>query len=112
LTVSIDRLIDGSETAQALADDVRGGLTAEPKSLPPRWFYDAAGSALFEEITRLPEYYPTRAERAILDQRSADIAAASRARSLLELGSGSSAKTRLLLDALGATGRLETCPWM
>ena len=73
---------------------------ARPKTLPPKWFYDARGSELFEEITRLPEYYPTRAEREILVARAAEIAAATGARTLVELGSGSSEKTRHLLDAL------------
>ncbi|NUP37229.1 MAG: L-histidine N(alpha)-methyltransferase, partial [Streptomyces sp.] len=71
-----------------------------PKTLPPKWFYDAHGSELFEQITELPEYYPTRAEREILIARSAEIAAATHARTLIELGSGSSEKTRYLLDAL------------
>ena len=91
---------------QALRDDVRNGLTSSPKVLPPRWFYDARGSELFEEITRLPEYYPTRSERAILTQRAAEVASVTRAKTLVELGSGSSDKTRLLLDALTRTGDL------
>jgi L-histidine N-alpha-methyltransferase len=84
----------------ALRADVHRGLTGHPKTLPPKWFYDAHGSDLFERITELPEYYPTRAEREILVDRSGDIAAATRARTLVELGSGSSEKTRHLLDAL------------
>ncbi|MFJ7068530.1 L-histidine N(alpha)-methyltransferase [Streptomyces sp. NPDC101115] len=84
----------------ALRADVLHGLTRTPKELPPKWFYDAHGSDLFEEITRLPEYYPTRAEREILIARAAEIAAATGARTLVELGSGSSEKTRHLLDAL------------
>ena len=94
--------------AQALRADVTRGLTETPKSLPPKWFYDEQGSVLFEEITRLPEYYPTRAEREILVARAADIAAATGARTLVELGSGSGEKTRLLLEALRARGRLTT----
>lgn len=86
--------------AKALAADARAGLTASPKTLPPKWFYDAYGSELFEEITRLPEYYPTRAEREILAARAPDIARITAAHTLVELGSGSSEKTRLLLDAL------------
>src|SRR5262249_28271378 len=81
-------------------------LTATPKWLPPRWFYDARGSELFEDITRLPEYYPTRAEREILARHAADIAAATNAKTLIELGSGSSEKTRLLLSALRTRGSL------
>ena len=84
----------------ALRQDVRTGLTAEPKTLPPKYFYDARGSELFDEITRLPEYYPTRAESAILHEHADEIAALSQARTLVELGSGTSAKTRLLLRAL------------
>src|SRR3984885_14490014 len=93
---------------EALRADVRAGLTASPKTLPPKYFYDARGSELFEEITRLPEYYPTRAERAILTARAGEIAARTEAKTLVELGSGSSEKTRLLLDALTAYGSLGT----
>ena len=93
--------------AASLRADALAGLTATPKSLPPKWFYDAQGSALFEKITELPEYYPTRAERSILRAVAAEIAALSKARVLVELGSGSSEKTRLLLSALRAAGTLE-----
>jgi dimethylhistidine N-methyltransferase/ergothioneine biosynthesis protein EgtC len=86
--------------ARSLAADVSAGLAATPKTLPPKWFYDAHGSELFEEITRLPEYYPTRAEREILAERAMEIARATGAHTLVELGSGSSEKTRLLLDGL------------
>jgi L-histidine N-alpha-methyltransferase len=103
----IDRLLPPGFLAAALRQDARAGLLATPKSLPPKWFYDAAGSALFEKITELPEYYPTRAERAILRSAAGQVAAASRARTLVELGSGSSDKTRLLLDALRAAGTLR-----
>jgi L-histidine Nalpha-methyltransferase len=91
----------------ALRADVRAGLTAVPKTLPPKYFYDARGSELFDEITRLPEYYLTRAETSILRRHSADIAALSRCESLVELGSGTSAKTRLLLRALLDGGSLR-----
>src|SRR5947199_1342920 len=104
---SLDRRLPPGFLEEALRADARTGLTAEPKSLPPKWFYDAAGSALFDKITELPEYYPTRAERAILRSAAGQIAAASRARTLVELGSGSSDKTRLLLDALRAAGSLH-----
>ncbi|WP_435209126.1 L-histidine N(alpha)-methyltransferase [Streptomyces sp. bgisy034] len=87
-------------TDAALRADVLKGLTGTPKTLPPKWFYDAEGSELFEKITELPEYYPTRAEREILVDRAGEIAAATGARTLVELGSGSSEKTRFLLDAL------------
>jgi len=93
--------------AASLRADALAGLTATPKSLPPKWFYDAQGSALFEKITELPEYYPTRAERSILAAAAAEIAELSQARTLVELGSGSSEKTRLLLSALRAAGSLR-----
>lgn len=91
----------------SLRRDVRAGLTATPKSLPPKYFYDARGSELFDEITHLPEYYPTRAETEILTEHASAIATASGARTLVELGSGTSAKTRLLLDAFTSLGTLE-----
>lgn len=78
--------------------DVQRGLTSDPKTLPPKYFYDERGSRLFEEITRLPEYYLTRAERSILESRAHDIARLAGADTLVELGSGSSEKTRLLID--------------
>ncbi|MGW5370007.1 L-histidine N(alpha)-methyltransferase [Streptomyces sp. NPDC004009] len=96
----VTRTLPEDATDAALRADVRDGLTADPKTLPPKWFYDARGSDLFERITELPEYYPTRAEREILLARAGEIAAASRARTLVELGSGSSEKTRHLIDAL------------
>ena len=83
------------------------GLTATPKELAPKYFYDDRGSDLFDRITRLPEYYPTRAERTILKERAGEIAAVSGADTLVELGSGTSEKTRLLLDACAAGGRLR-----
>jgi L-histidine N-alpha-methyltransferase len=90
-----------------LRADARAGLTASPKALPPKWFYDEEGCRLFDEITRLPEYYPTRSERVILARHAADIAARTSADTLVELGSGTSEKTRLLLDALSAQGSLR-----
>ena len=90
-----------------MAADVRAGLTKPFKELSPRYFYDERGSALFEQITTLPEYYPTRCERAILERRSGEIVEAAHPRALIELGSGSAAKTRVLLDAMGAAGCLE-----
>ncbi|MDT0449388.1 L-histidine N(alpha)-methyltransferase [Streptomyces hesseae] len=98
----LTRTLPLDATAAALRADVSEGLTRSPKELPPKWFYDARGSELFDEITLLPEYYPTRAEREILIARSGEIAAATRARTLVELGSGSSDKTRHLLDELSA----------
>jgi L-histidine Nalpha-methyltransferase len=91
----------------ALRADVRAGLFATPKTLPPKYFYDARGSELFEQITRLPEYYLTRAETLILRRHAAEIAGLSRCESLVELGSGTSAKTRLLLRALLDGGTLR-----
>ncbi|MFJ8969417.1 MULTISPECIES: L-histidine N(alpha)-methyltransferase [unclassified Streptomyces] len=96
----LTRTLPMDATDAALRADVLSGLTRHPKTLPPKWFYDARGSELFEEITRLPEYYPTRAEREILAARAEEIAAASGARTVIELGSGSSEKTRHLLDVL------------
>ncbi|MFH8336891.1 L-histidine N(alpha)-methyltransferase [Streptomyces sp. AM6-12] len=96
----VTRTLPEDATEAALRADVERGLTDDPKWLPPKWFYDARGSELFDKITELPEYYPTRAEREILVARSGEIAAASGARTLIELGSGSSEKTRHLLDAL------------
>ncbi|MGA5200743.1 L-histidine N(alpha)-methyltransferase [Streptomyces variegatus] len=96
----LTRTLPEDATGAALRADVQRGLSGRPKTLPPKWFYDAHGSDLFERITELPEYYPTRAERDILLARSGDIAAATRARTLVELGSGSSEKTRHLIDAL------------
>ncbi|MGH3275897.1 MAG: L-histidine N(alpha)-methyltransferase [Streptosporangiaceae bacterium] len=96
-----------SQYLDTLRTDVAAGLTASPKALPPKYFYDARGSELFEEITQLPEYYPTRAETAILARRAREIAGLARCASLVELGSGTSAKTRLLLRALLETGTLR-----
>ncbi|MFI7607796.1 L-histidine N(alpha)-methyltransferase [Micromonospora sp. NPDC049366] len=100
--------LEEQDLARGLRDDVRVGLTADPKWLPPKWFYDARGSELFEEITRLPEYYPTRAERTVLAAEAPAIADLTRAKTLIELGSGSSEKTRLLLDAFSRRGGLGT----
>jgi L-histidine N-alpha-methyltransferase len=91
-----------------LAEDVREGLSSPFKELPPKYFYDERGSQLFERITELPEYYPTRAERSILESVSGEIAATARPTTLIELGSGAAAKTRVLLDAISAAGTLET----
>lgn len=93
--------------AASLRDDVREGLDCRPRELPPKWFYDERGCELFERITRLPEYYPTRRERAILARRAAAVAECTGADTLVELGSGTSEKTRLLLDAMAAAGRLR-----
>jgi L-histidine N-alpha-methyltransferase len=103
----VDIYLTPDHAERALRQDARLGLTSTPKWLQPKWFYDARGSDLFEEITRLPEYYPTRTESSILRSRAADIAGRTRAHTLVELGSGSSEKTRLLLDALREAGTLH-----
>jgi L-histidine N-alpha-methyltransferase len=105
--VRVDRHLSEDFLATSLAADVRAGLTSTPKYLPPKWFYDERGSELFEDITRLDEYYPTRAEAEILRAHAADIARRSAADTLVELGSGSSEKTRILLDAMLAAGTLR-----
>jgi L-histidine N-alpha-methyltransferase len=98
-----------ADAAAAMARDVRAGLSTEPKELAPKYFYDERGSQLFERITELPEYYPTRAERSILAERAAEIVAtASEPMTLVELGSGSASKTRHLLSAMRDAGCLET----
>jgi L-histidine N-alpha-methyltransferase len=97
---------DGDLREQLRLDALRG-LTTRPKVLSPKWFYDERGSALFEAITRLPEYYLTSREREILQQRNAEIAAVTHAQTLIELGSGTSEKTRLLLRSLTRTGELR-----
>jgi L-histidine N-alpha-methyltransferase len=107
MTVSLTYHLEPDDAAAALRADALAGLTATPKTLPPRWFYDERGSELFDRITRLPEYYPTRAERAVLESRAGEIAAASGADVLVELGSGTSEKTRLLLTALREAGTLR-----
>jgi L-histidine N-alpha-methyltransferase len=104
-TIRIDsHLADGEESS--LAQDALDGLTRTLKELPPKHFYDTRGAELFDRITELPEYYPTRAERAILESSAGEIAAATNASELVELGSGTASKTRVLLDALHAAGTL------
>ena len=105
--MSLSNHLSADSATQALRRDVLDGLTSTPKTLPPKWFYDSVGSDLFDQITRLPEYYPTRTEAQILRARSAEIAAVSDADTLVELGSGTSEKTRMLLDALRDNGSLR-----
>src|SRR6516165_9252299 len=107
MTLTLSNHLAADSAYQALRRDVFDGLQATPKSLPPTWFYDSVGSDLFDQITRLPEYYPTRAEAQILRAQSPAIAAASDADTLVELGSGTSAKTRQLLTALRDHGSLR-----
>jgi L-histidine N-alpha-methyltransferase len=104
--VDLDVHRSTEDVTEALREDVRTGLTAPRKWLPPKWFYDARGSELFDAITALPEYYPTRSEREILTRQAGEIARITGAQTLVELGSGSSEKTRLLLDALTDHGTL------
>jgi L-histidine N-alpha-methyltransferase len=106
-TPVLETYLSDSDAAEALRRDARVSLSADPKWLPPRWFYDSRGSELFEQITMLPEYYPTRTERELLRRTVADIATRAAADTLVELGSGSSEKTRLLLDALTTSGSLR-----
>jgi dimethylhistidine N-methyltransferase len=96
-----------ADAAAALASDVRVGLGSTPKRIPPRWLYDPRGCELFEQITELPEYYPTRAEREVLTAYAPEIAARCGARSLIELGSGTSDKTVALIEALSEAGTLR-----
>ena len=95
--------LDGQGLLSTMADEVRRGLTATPKTLPPKYFYDERGSELFEQITTLPEYYPARTEHELLSSIAGDLMATLRPAELAELGSGSSAKTKVLLDA-------KSCP--
>ena len=109
--VAVDVRLPPGGPLSGMAADVRAGLTRPFKELSPRYFYDERGSELFERITELEEYYPTRCEREILEQRSPEIVAAADPCALIELGSGSAAKTRVLLDAMSEAGCLETyCP--
>jgi L-histidine N-alpha-methyltransferase len=106
-TITIDSRIDG-EAPSTIAADVRAGLGhGPPYTLAPKYFYDERGSELFDQITELPEYYPTRAERAILNRHAPEIVERTAARELVELGSGSASKTRALLYAMAGAGRLE-----
>jgi L-histidine N-alpha-methyltransferase len=105
-SIQVDRRLPDRFFEASLRADVLAGLTAAPKSLPPKWFYDERGSELFDKITLLDEYYPTRAEREILVAAAPEIAAATRSSTLVELGSGTADKTRLLLDALSDAGAL------
>jgi L-histidine N-alpha-methyltransferase len=106
----------GTGAGDGIAEDARAGLAARPKRMPPKHFYDGRGSALFERITRLPEYYQGRAELGILRRIADGLVARQRVGEIVELGSGASRKTRALLDALEAAGRagryvpFDVCP--
>ena len=105
-SIQIDRRLPDRFFEQSLRADATAGLSATPKWLPPKWFYDERGSELFDKITMLDEYYPTRTEREILAAAAGEIAARARPATLVELGSGSADKTRLLTDALHKAGTL------
>jgi L-histidine Nalpha-methyltransferase len=105
--VEVEVHLDAEDLQASLEADARAGLEASPKTLPPKYLYDDRGCELFDEITRLPEYYPTRAERAILVARADEIAALARPQTIVELGSGTSSKTRLLIDAGLRAGTLR-----
>ncbi len=102
----VDVHLTGDDLRAALRSDAERGLRSTPKDIPPKWFYDTRGSQLFDDITRLPEYYPTRRERAILEAHASEIAEVTRADTLVELGSGTSEKTRILLDAFRDAGTI------
>lgn len=104
------RIIDRTETehlAQQRLSSLRQSLTSRPIAISPLWFYDEEGSLLFDQITRLDEYYPTRTERAILEREAVSIVELAQPRALVELGSGTCEKTRVILDAMEAAGLLD-----
>jgi L-histidine Nalpha-methyltransferase len=107
LPVQVDVGLTPGDLDAALRQDVANGLTANPKELPSKWFYDEAGCELFDAITRLPEYYPTRRERAILERQAPVVAELTGADTVVELGSGTSEKTRILLDAFAHRRQLR-----
>jgi L-histidine Nalpha-methyltransferase len=108
LGVDVSVHLLGEERHAALLSDVRVGMASRPRSIPPTWFYDEVGSRLFDEITLLEEYYPTRRETEILGARAKEVVTLSRADTLVEIGAGSSTKTKLLLDAMQTTGQLSS----
>lgn len=105
--VVIDVHLGPDDQAEALRRDVRDGLSRPQKSLPPKWLYDERGSELFDQITRLAEYYPTEAEREILLRHAPAIIERARPHTIVELGAGTSDKTRALLDAGRAASTLQ-----
>jgi len=108
---TIDVHLTPGDLSATLRADVRDGLGHLPRTLPPKWFYDDRGSELFDAITRLPEYYPTRREREILAREALVIARRAGTDTLVELGSGTSEKTRILLDAWLAAGLRRFVPF-
>jgi L-histidine N-alpha-methyltransferase len=105
--IAIDVYLDEAGALASMAEEVRAGLTASPKVLLPKYFYDERGSWLFEKITELPEYYLTRAERSLLKDVVGRVAETTRPREIVELGAGSALKTQALLDAGRAVGTLQ-----
>lgn len=105
--LEIDVHAHPSERIDTLREDALVGLSAPPREIPPKWFYDDLGSVLFDAITRIPEYYPTNCEKALLVEHATELAERSGADTLVEIGSGTSEKTRHLLDAMSSVGRLE-----
>ncbi|MFQ5829692.1 MAG: L-histidine N(alpha)-methyltransferase [Candidatus Methylomirabilia bacterium] len=101
------RPVSAGDPFANLAEDVRKGLTKIPKELPPKYFYDAHGAALFEQICELPEYYPTRTERSLLLRVADGVITICQPTTLIEFGSGSASKTRILLDAMARRGLLD-----
>ncbi|MEN3271359.1 MAG: L-histidine Nalpha-methyltransferase [Actinomycetota bacterium] len=104
--IEIEVHLGPDEWERSLRAEALAGLTGDPKILAPTWLYDERGCDLFDQITRLPEYYPTRAERSILLRRARDVAERSGADTLVEIGAGTAEKTRILLDAMALHGRL------
>lgn len=102
--VRILRRAEETDRRAELEEDVRRGLASDPKELPPKYFYDARGSRLFERITELPEYYLTRAERRILERRAPELVAEVRPETVVEFGAGSAVKARILLEAARDAG--------
>src|ERR1700752_1384960 len=111
MTLQVAVHLGPDDMREALRADALAGLTSTPKELPPKWFYDDRGSQLFDEITRLPEYYPARREREILGREALVIAGRAGTDPLVELGSGTSEKTRILLNAWLTTGRRRFVPF-
>lgn len=105
--IELRRQREPRDHLEEMARDVREGLGSRPRTLPPKYFYDARGSRLFERITELPEYYQTRTERALLERIAPDLVAELRPRALVEYGSGSAEKTEVLLHAMEEAGLLE-----
>jgi L-histidine N-alpha-methyltransferase len=113
VSARIARVRDASEFTSRMANEVRAGLQTRPlPELPSKYFYDDRGSALFDEITRQPEYYQTRTEEAILETVAEEIVSTVRPHELCELGSGVGRKVRLILDAMKRHGLLERCVFL